>query len=440
MEILGLFKYYLSNDTGLSVAVVTAPTNSAGFVRIPLPTLLHAPARLIAIMGITQILAWGSTFYLPAVLAAPIARDTGWSLGSVVAGLSWGLLVAGFSAPRAGRLIDRFGGRPILASSSLLLAAGLALIGIAPNLPFYFFAWTILGLAMASGLYDAAFSTLGRLFGDDSRTAMTGVTLLGGFASTLAWPAITGLEAELGWRGTCFVLAGVHLALGFPLYLLLIPREQQRSNEPISTKKAEKPTGALKQAKLLFLLVAVLFTLHSSVMSSVSVHLLDTLVQLGFAASIALAVGMMIGPSQVAARLMEFSLWRTLHPTWSARGAVLLCFLGLALLIPANPALAFIAMALYGAGNGLLTIVRGTLPLALFGSQGYGARMGLLARPMLIAQAIAPLGMAVVLSELGPRILLGTLTALALFGVAVTWRLPIRHDPNLPIKADDMPS
>ncbi|MFA7669656.1 MAG: MFS transporter [Burkholderiaceae bacterium] len=352
--------------TGKSAtASVTAPNNNkVDFVRLPFPTVPHAPVRLIGVIGLTQILAWGSTFYLPAVLATPIARDSGWSLSSVVAGLSWGLLVAGFSAPRAGRLIDQFGGRPVLAASSLLLAAGLAMMGLAPNLLIYFLAWTILGTAMASGLYDAAFATLGRLFGEDSRTAMTGVTLMGGFASTLAWPAITGLEAELGWRNTCLVLAGVHLSVGLPLYLLLIPHEQQRKSQVERTEKPDLPAGSLNEARYLFLLVAVLFTLQSSVMSSLSVHLLDVLGQLGFAASAALAVGMMIGPSQVVARLLKFSLWRTLHPTWSARGAVFLCCLGLVLLIPAEPTLAFVAMALYGAGNGLLTIVRGTLPLA----------------------------------------------------------------------------
>ena len=318
----------------------------------------------------------------------------------------------------------------MLASSSLLLATGLSLMGAAPNITVYFFAWTVLGLAMAGGLYDAAFSTLGRLFGEDSRTAMTGVTLLGGFASTVAWPAITALEVWLGWRGTCLVLAGVHLTVGLPLYLLMIPREAQRSvtDEPPLTAEpqpASTTTTATGQARLLFVLVAVLFTLQSSVMSSVSVLLLDTLAQLGFAASVALAVGMMIGPSQVAARLLELSVLGKLHPTWSARGAVFLFFLGLALLIPAHPVLAFIAMALYGAGNGLITIVRGTLPLALFGSHGYGTRMGLLARPMLIAQAIAPLGMAMVLSEFGPVMLISTLTALAFMAFLVTWRLPL---------------
>lgn len=390
--------------------------------------LSNTPFRLICVLGFTQILAWGSTFYLPAVLAAPIAQDSGWSLSSVVLGLSWGFLVAGVSAPLAGRLIDRYGGRPVLACSSLLLTTGLSLMGLAPNLSMYFFAWTVLGIAMAGGLYDAAFSTLGRLFGGNARTAMTGVTLLGGFASTVAWPAITMLEVELGWRATCLVLAGVHLTIGLPLYLLLIPREEQRNSQAMPTQETEQSTLMLPRARALFLLVAVLFTLQSSVMSTVSVLLLDTLAQLGFAAAVALAIGMMIGPSQVAARLLELFLWRTLHPTWSARGAVFLCFLGITLLIPAHPVLAFVAMALYGAGNGLLTIVRGTLPLALFGSEGYGGRMGLLARPMLIAQATTPLGMAMVLSERGPSALLATLAALAFMAMVVTWFLPVASD------------
>lgn len=396
-------------------------------MRIPLSPFTHPRIRLIGVMGLAQILAWGSTFYLPAVLATPIASDTGWPVGSVVAGLSWGMLVAGFSAPLAGRLIDQFGGRPVLATSSLLLAAGLATMGMAPSLLIYFLAWTVLGAAMACGLYDAAFSTLGRLFGQDSRRAMTGVTLMGGFASTVAWPAIAGLEAEFGWRITCLVLAAVHLSVGLPIYSLLIPhvRGDDSAAEPAET--LEQPKAVHSDGKRLFLLVALLFTLQSAVMSSVAVHLLDTLAQLGFAVSVALAVGMTIGPSQVVGRLLEISFMQGLHPTWSARGAMCLFFLGVILLIPAEPALAFVAAALYGAGNGLVTIVRGTLPLVLFGSQGYGARLGLLARPMLFAQAIAPLAMAWVLGEFGPTTLLFTLATLAFLGLATTWGVPTQR-------------
>lgn len=172
------------------------------------PPESHQPTinrvKLVWALGIAQILAWSTTYYLLAVLATPISKDMGWSLTSVVAGLSWGLLVAGICSPLAGRQIDRHGGRPVLASSSLLMALGLVLMGVAGNLLVYYLAWTCIGAAMAAGLYDAAFSTLGRLLGDGARTSMTGLTLLGGFASTLGWPLIAGLEHELGWRYSCF--------------------------------------------------------------------------------------------------------------------------------------------------------------------------------------------------------------------------------------------
>lgn len=174
-----------------------------------LPESLHPAVnrtKLVWAMGITQILAWGSTYYLPAVLAAPIAQDTGWSITSVVGGLSWGMVVAGATSPAVGRYIDRHGGRVAMAVSSLLLAIGLTAMGLAKSLEAYYFAWSLIGIAMAAGLYDAAFSTLGRLLGDGARTSITGLTLLGGFASTVGWPAIAGMEEWLGWRGTCLPL------------------------------------------------------------------------------------------------------------------------------------------------------------------------------------------------------------------------------------------
>jgi MFS family permease len=143
---------------------------------------------VVTALGIVQILAWGSSFYFPAVLAEPIVADTGWSLGWVVGGVSIGLLVAGLIAPRVGAIIERKGGRPVLAASSLLYAAGLAGIGFAPTLPLYLLAWVVLGAGMGTGLYDAVFAALGKLYGKEARTPITNLTLFGGFASTVCWP------------------------------------------------------------------------------------------------------------------------------------------------------------------------------------------------------------------------------------------------------------
>ena len=178
---------------------------------------------VVTALGIAQILAWGSSFYFPAVLAEPIVADTGWSLGWVVGGVSIGLLVAGLIAPRVGSIIERRGGRPVLAASSLLYAAGLAGIGLAPTLPVYLAAWVVLGAGMGTGLYDAVFAALGKLYGKEARTPITNLTLFGGFASTVCWPLSAFLAETVGWRGACFVYASLHLAVSLPLQMAVMP-------------------------------------------------------------------------------------------------------------------------------------------------------------------------------------------------------------------------
>ncbi|MCF4985167.1 MFS transporter [Pseudomonas syringae pv. syringae] len=394
-----------------------------------LPESLHPAVnrtKLVWAMGITQILAWGSTYYLPAVLAAPIAQDTGWSTTSVVGGLSWGMVVAGATSPAVGRYIDRHGGRVAMALSSMLLVLGLAAMGLAKSLTAYYFAWSLIGIAMAAGLYDAAFSTLGRLLGDGARTSITGLTLLGGFASTVGWPVIAGIEGWLGWRDTCLAIAAAHLLVGLPVHALMIPGSLKQPLRPVVIGDVDPTLRSTRQSRVFFLLIGMMLTILALVVSGISVHLLDALKQLGIATAIALAIGMVIGPAQVAARIAEFSVGRNLHPTWSARVGVLLCLLGLGLLISGKPWLAFISIALYGAGNGILTIARGTLPLALFGAEGYGCRMGLLARPVLVAQACGPILAAWVLDTFGPQLLLSMLCCLLLICVAISFQLPAK--------------
>ncbi len=377
----------------------------------------------MAVIGITQILGWATTLYLPAVLAVPIANDTGWPLGSVIAGLSGALLIAGFSSPKAGRWIDEHGGRPVLAAGSLCFAAGLVLLGLAPNLYVYYFAWAVLGVAMALGLYDAAFAMLARMYGVAARTAMSGLTLIGGFASTVGWPVMSTLEHALGWRETCFVLAAMHVLIALPIHLRFVPREARRKAK--RAPAANRARFAFSTAKTrLFMLVAAVLTAQFFVMSALSVHVLGILERLGFATAVALAIGMVIGPAQVGGRLAELSFFRALHPTWSTRGALVLCLAGVALLMPAVEGMAFLAAVLYGAGNGVLTIVRGTLPLKLFGPEGYGARLGALALPILVAQAAAPLIVALLLDVAGTHTTLALLVALLLFACIASFRLP----------------
>ena len=138
---------------------------------------------VIGVLGLTQVLAWGSSYYLPAVLAAPIARDSGWPLTWIVGGLSFGLLVAALVSPRVGKTIECNGGRLVLAASAAAIGIGQVGLAVAPNLAGYIVAWLVIGVGMGAGLYDAAFAALGRLYGPDARSAITTLTLFGGFAS-----------------------------------------------------------------------------------------------------------------------------------------------------------------------------------------------------------------------------------------------------------------
>ena len=377
---------------------------------------------VVTAVGIAQILAWGSSYYLPAVLAGPIAADTGWPLAWVVGALSVGLLVSGLISPRVGHLIDRHGGRPVLAASATLLAIGLLGIGLAPTLPLFVAAWTIIGLGMGAGLYDPAFSALGRLYGEEARPAITHVTLFGGFASTVCWPMTAFLAEQLGWRGACLTYAAIHLVVVLPLYLVGLPREPRRVS-PQSTAFETAPSGPLRSnQRIAFVLLAAGFTLAYATMTVVSVHLLTLLQAQGLPLAAAVGLGALIGPSQVGGRILEMAFGRKAHPIWSLVASSILVTAGLALLVGA-PGIAAASIVLYGMGSGIRSIARGTVPLAMFGREGYAILMGRLSLPTLLATAAAPLVGAWLLDGLGPDRTLVALSCAALLNVALV--LPI---------------
>ncbi|MDR3465310.1 MAG: MFS transporter [Xanthobacteraceae bacterium] len=362
------------------------------------------PNRLtiVSALGVTQIFAWGSSYYLPAVLAAPIAADTGWSLTWVAGGLSLGLLAAGIVSPRVGRSIARLGGRPVLAVSTGLFAAGLVGLSLANSLPAFLLAWVIVGFGMGAGLYDPAFATLGRLYGQNGRSAITSLTLFGGLASTVCWPLTALLEARFGWRETCLIYAGLQLGLALPIYLFVLPHEPKAvAHTPeqalASTRRHERPTAPNLG---LFLLLATTITLASVVSTVISVHLLTVLKARGLTLAAAVSLGALVGPAQVAARAIEMAIARFHHPIWTKVAATSLVTAGLATLWAGGPLLT-VALVLYGAGIGLESIARGTLPLAMFGPERYPIIMGRIAMPSLIAQAAAPAIGAVLLESAG---------------------------------------
>lgn len=381
--------------------------------------------RVIAAVGIIQIFAWGSSYYLLAVLAGPIARDTGWPYPWVIAGVSLGLLVAGAVSIRVGRTIEQLGGSRVLAAAALLLAAGLAVMAMAPGVPIYLAAWVLLGAGMGAGLYDAAFSTLGRLYGAQARSAITQLTLWGGFASTVCWPMSAWLVETVGWRGTCLAYAGLHLVVTLPLALFAVPRETRRDLLVPQPDAAVLPAEALANRVSMVLLLAAILTTAGIVAAIWSVHLITILQAGGVGLASAVALGALVGPAQVGARVIEMASGGRHHPIWTLATAAVLIAAGLVLL-SAGVGLLAVALIAYGAGNGIWSIARGTLPLTLFGPRGYAVLMGRLAMPSLIAQALAPSAGALLLQHYGARATLAALACLALLnlvGVAALWVL-----------------
>lgn len=376
---------------------------------------------VISALGIVQIFAWGSSYYLLAVFAGPIAADTGWSLSWIVGGLSLGLFVAGMASPRVGEAIRRHGGRPVLALSALLLAVGLLILATALVLPVFIAGWVVLGIGMGAGLYDAAFATLGGLYGREARSAITTLTLWGGFASTVCWPLSALLIEHLGWRWSCVAYAAIQLGLCLPLILLVLPGNSRAAPAPTDRQGSIRLSGPERPAYLIMMAIMVLAGLSVTI---VSVHLLTMLQGRGLSLAEAVALGALIGPAQVTARLIEMASGGRHHPIWTLAAAAGLSAVGLTMLALGLP-LVGAAIFLYAAGNGIFSIARGALPLALFGADRYAPVMGRLARPSLIAQAIAPTVGAALLTAAGTDLTLKVLALLAAANISLVlflWR------------------
>ncbi len=375
---------------------------------------------VITALGVAQILAWGTSFYFPAVFAEPIVRDTGWSLGIVVGGTSLGLLVAGLISPQVGRLIDRHGGRPVLLASSLCYAAGLAGIGLAPALPFYLAAWALLGVGMGTGLYDAVFAALGRMYGSAARGPITNLTLFGGFASTICWPLSAFMIDHVGWRSACFIYAGLHLVVSLPLQMAVVRRTKDfgAAESGGKTQSERSAPARIHHETLIFALLALVLSLAAGIGSIVVVHLLIFLQARGADYAAAVSLGTLFGPAQVGARVVERLFGGRYHPIWTMIASCTLMAIGLIMLFGGFPILALIIL-LYGAGYGISWIGRGTLPLALFGPVRFPRLMGKLAFPSLIVQALAPSAGALLIETSGVHATIALLTGFALVNVVL---------------------
>jgi predicted MFS family arabinose efflux permease len=341
--------------------------------------------RVVLALGTTQTLAWASSYYLPAILADAIGRDLGASSTFVFGAFSASLLIAALLGPRVGRTIDVFGGRGVLALSNIVFALGLVLLAVSYSLTAMSLAWAVLGIGMSLGLYDAGFAALGRIYGAAARPAITGITLMAGFASTIGWPLTAfGLDA-FGWRETCLAWALAHVLIGLPINWFLLP-----ANAKLDETQSAKPRRIRFDRNMVLLSIA--FALGWMVTGAMAAHFPRLMQSAGASAAEAVAAGALIGPAQVVARVIEATFFARYHPLLSARLATITHPIGAALLtVSAGPFAAALFAILHGSGNGILTIARGTVPLAIFGPANYGYRLGIIGAPSRVAQAAAPL-------------------------------------------------
>lgn len=368
--------------------------------------------RLSVALGCAHTLAWGSTYYLPAILAESIATDLGLETTFVFAAFSVALALSALLGPAVGRRIDLFGGRGTLTMSSLVFAAGLVLLSLAQGAATLVASWLVIGIGMAMGLYEAAFATVTTIYGYRARSAFTGITLLAGLASTICWPISAYLDVEVGWRNVCLFWAAMHVLLGLPINRFLVPADGARPD-----LRTERPSAAatamgetVGRPKYAMAMLAIVFAVTWFISTGMAAHFPAILREAGASPTLAIATAAMVGPAQVLGRLVEFSLLQRFHPLLSSRMAALAHPVGaLSMLAFGAPAALFFAV-LHGMGNGILTIAKGTLPLALFGPQGYGQRQGLLMMPARFSQAAAPLVFAAAMERFGSSALLLTIS------------------------------
>ncbi len=376
------------------------------------------PWRAVSVLGVTQIIAWGTIFYSPVLTAPLIVAETGWSLTFTMGGFSLGLLIAGLISPFVGRSIDSHGGHVVMTAGSLVSALGLLGLAYARTPAAYLAVWVVLGAGLGASLYDPAFATLGRIFGAAARRPITFLTLAGGFASTVGWPATHLLIQSVGWRGTYIVYALLMAAVCAPLHAFALPRSRAAPGAAAVGATAQ-PAALLPARGLAFVLVTAAFTAYAFVPSALSAHLLAIFGRTGIDAATVVLIGALFGPAQVVARVTELAFGRNVHPIAVARAAValLVCAFALLALFGISVPLAAAFALMFGAANGLITITRGALPLALFGADGYGRTIGRISGFWLVMQSAAPLVMAFVAERTSDALALVFAAVFAVFAL-----------------------
>ena len=383
---------------------------------------------LVSALGIAQIISWGSLFYAIGVLGPAMRAELGVSELFLFGAFTAGLIVSGTLAPAAGRAIDRRGGRFVLSLGTALAVAAMALLAIAPNPSVMVLGWLVAGASMAACLYDPAFATLSQHAGARYRRAVTALTLFGGFASTVFWPLSHLLLEAWGWRVTLAIYAGMHLSICLPIHMLFVPKHSRITRDDATAQTSD---AAPKSDVRLHWLTAS-FAIATFVFGVIAVHLVSLLTSAGLTAAQAVTVSMLVGPMQVAGRVIEMGVSGRVRVVTVGLVAFALMLLALVALISVEGfgIAAIVFVVAYGCGNGVLTIVKGTAPAELFGREGLGALLGHLSRAGLYAKAVAPASFSALLTfGLTRNGALATLMAISVAGMG-SFALATRPRPH----------
>lgn len=392
---------------------MSPPRDAAGDLPVAAPVRPPVGARAIVCLGLSQLIGWGVTFYLIGALGPAITAGLGWNSAAVYGGFSAAIVTMALVSPIAGLAVDRWGGRRVMPAGAVLSALGCVALASAHALPHYYLAWVVLGAGMRLSLYDAAFASLARAAGPTARRPMSQITLFGGLASTVMWPVGHLLAEWLGWRGAVLAYGALALATA-PLFLAL-PRQRYAASAPQAGAAAGGLARSQGERRLAGALYALIAMLTNFLAAGNAAHLIAILTGLGLAAAAAVGVAALWGVGQFSGRLVDVALGGRLHPLTMTLIVCLLLPLSFALALASDGDVAMLAVyaLAYGACNGLLTIARGTLPLALFDYRSYGAVVGGLLIPSFLLTAAAPVAYAQMVERYGARGAIGLSTGLA---------------------------
>lgn len=357
-----------------------------GWLADPMHRAVHA-------LGITQITAWGTSYYCLGVLGAPVAADMGWSRAQVFLGFTIALLVMGFTSTSVGRAIDRHGARLIMCLGTVIVSAALLALAFVHDHWVYLGIWAVLGLGMRFCLYDAAFAALVQVAPSRGRQAISYLTLYGAFASSIFWVIGHFLAEKVGWRQTLLIFSAANLVICLPLHWFGLARREEAAHAAQATQAASEGRPLEGGARILGMaLFALIMSLNGFVFGVVSLQMVQLLEAAGLVTAAAVWMASMKGVAQFAGRIVEIMFGRNLRAITVGRIAIgVLPFSLLLLLVSQGHYFAALAFTvLMGASQGVITIVRGAVPLALFGAKGYGTVLGLIATPILFVNASSP--------------------------------------------------